>query len=189
MTEALGSADPTLFAEIKQLNGGKMTRSSEPRQRSRHRSSSPRPTAVGRVEVRRQLPRRQPGHRDERPGIQGVLQGAAGRAGQGSGTTGDFTTYLSAPGGVHLYDGINLAGAGDDQVARAPARACTAGHHQDRGRRPRRKVVYSFAPGRGGPQGRQDHQVRGARRADQLRQLPRLDRASSRSTPTARPVR
>ena len=24
MTEALGSADPTLFAEIKQLNGGKM---------------------------------------------------------------------------------------------------------------------------------------------------------------------
>ena len=25
------------------------------------------------------------------------------------GTTGDFTTYLSAPGGVHLYDGINLA--------------------------------------------------------------------------------
>ena len=25
------------------------------------------------------------------------------------GVTGDFTTYLSAPGGVHLYDGINLA--------------------------------------------------------------------------------
>ena len=25
------------------------------------------------------------------------------------GTTGNFTTYLSAPGGVHLYDGINLA--------------------------------------------------------------------------------
>jgi branched-chain amino acid transport system substrate-binding protein len=25
------------------------------------------------------------------------------------GTVGNFTTYLSAPGGVHLYDGINLA--------------------------------------------------------------------------------
>ena len=25
------------------------------------------------------------------------------------GTAGNFTTYLSAPGGVHLYDGINLA--------------------------------------------------------------------------------
>ena len=25
------------------------------------------------------------------------------------GATGDFTTYLSAPGGVHLYDGINRA--------------------------------------------------------------------------------
>src|SRR6516225_4424615 len=43
MTEALGTADPTLFAEIKQLNGERRSPSSPPRQRSRRRSSRRRP--------------------------------------------------------------------------------------------------------------------------------------------------
>ena len=43
------------------------------------------------------------------PAYQAFSGRAAVPAGQGPGATGDFTTYLSAPGGVHLYDGINLA--------------------------------------------------------------------------------
>ena len=84
MTEALGSADPTLFSEIKQLNGGKMI----PIIGTSAAISPPffkaAAAAVGRLAVRVQLPRRQPGGGVERARLPGVLQGPAGRAGQGS---------------------------------------------------------------------------------------------------------
>ena len=83
MTEALGSADPTLFSEIKQLNGGKMI----PIIGTSAAISPPFFKAAGRGRrrggVRGQLPRRQPGHGDQRSRLPGVLQGPAGRAGQG----------------------------------------------------------------------------------------------------------
>ena len=84
MTEALGSADPTLFSEIKQLNGGKVIPiigTSAAISPAFFKSAA---AADGRQRVRGQLPRRQPGHRDQRPGLPGLLQGAAVPAGQGA---------------------------------------------------------------------------------------------------------
>ena len=104
----VGRPDAVL-SEIKQLNGGKMIPiigTSAAISPAFFKSAA---EAVGAAHVRQQLPRRQPGHRDQRPGLPGVLQGAARQQGKVPGATGNFTTYLSAPGGVHLYDGINLA--------------------------------------------------------------------------------
>src|SRR6202043_920 len=43
------------------------------------------------------------------PAYQAFSKALLSQQGKVPGATGDFTTYLSAPGGVHLYDGINLA--------------------------------------------------------------------------------
>jgi hypothetical protein len=43
------------------------------------------------------------------PAFQAFSAALLAQQGKVPGATGDFTTYLSAPGGVHLYDGINLA--------------------------------------------------------------------------------
>ena len=43
------------------------------------------------------------------PAYQAFSKALLAEQGKVPGATGDFTTYLSAPGGVHLYDGINLA--------------------------------------------------------------------------------
>jgi hypothetical protein len=43
------------------------------------------------------------------PAYQAFSAALLAEQGKVPGATGNFTTYLSAPGGVHLYDGINLA--------------------------------------------------------------------------------
>jgi hypothetical protein len=43
------------------------------------------------------------------PAFQAFSAALLSQQGKVPGASGDFTTYLSAPGGVHLYDGINLA--------------------------------------------------------------------------------
>ena len=48
------------------------------------------------------------------------------------GVTGDFTTYLSAPGGVHLYDGINLAALAMLMAKSTSPRGLQPGRPQDR---------------------------------------------------------
>ena len=109
MTEALGSADPTLFSEIKQLNGGKMIPiigTSAAISPAFFKSAA---AAVGATTFASNF------HADNLvvetsgPGVPGVLAALLAQQGKVPGATGDFTTYLSAPGGVHLYDGINLA--------------------------------------------------------------------------------
>jgi ABC-type branched-subunit amino acid transport system substrate-binding protein len=109
LTEALGTADPTLFAEIKQLNHGK----SIPIIATSAAISPPffkaTAAAVGAGTFASTF------HADN---LVTETSGAAygpfknallSQQGKVPGTVGDFTTYLSAPGGVHLYDGINLA--------------------------------------------------------------------------------
>jgi hypothetical protein len=109
LTEALGTADPTLFAEIKQLNHGK----SIPIIATSAAISPPffkaAAAAVGAGTFASTF------HADN---LVTETSGAAygpfknallSQQGKVPGTVGDFTTYLSAPGGVHLYDGINLA--------------------------------------------------------------------------------
>ena len=109
MTEALGSADPTLFAEIKQLNGGKMI----PVIGTSAAISPPffkaAAAAVGASTFTSNFRADNLVTESSGPAYQAFSAALLAQQGKVPGTTGDFTTYLSAPGGVHLYDGINLA--------------------------------------------------------------------------------
>ncbi len=109
LTEALGTADPTLFAEIKQLNGGKTI----PIIATSAAISPPffkaAAAAVGPSTFASSF------HADNLvvestgPAYGPFKAALLSQQGKVPGTVGNFTTYLSAPGGVHLYDGINLA--------------------------------------------------------------------------------
>jgi branched-chain amino acid transport system substrate-binding protein len=109
MTEALGSADATLFSEIKQLNGGKMIPiigTSAAIAPAFFKSAA---AAVGASTLAKNF------HADNLvvetsgPAYQAFKSALLSQQGKVPGATGNFSTYLSAPGGVHLYDGINLA--------------------------------------------------------------------------------
>jgi branched-chain amino acid transport system substrate-binding protein len=109
MTEALGSADPTLFSEIKQLNGGKLIPiigTSAAISPSFFKSAAAAVTASAFVSNF---------HADNLvvetsgPAYQAFSAALLSQQGKVPGATGNFTTYLSAPGGVHLYDAVNLS--------------------------------------------------------------------------------
>ena len=110
MTEALGAADPTLFAEIKQLNGGKMIPIIGTSAAISPAFYSASAKAVGASAFAAAF------HADNLvtatsgPAYQAFTQALLAVKGHVSGAqTGDFTTYFTAPGAVHLYDGMNLA--------------------------------------------------------------------------------
>ena len=110
MTEALGSADPTLFAEIKQLNGGKVIPiigTSAAISPAFYQASA---SAIGAAAFSANF------HADNLvtatsgPAYDAFSQALLAVKGKVNGAqTGNFTTYFTAPGAVHLYDGINLA--------------------------------------------------------------------------------
>ncbi len=109
MTEALGAADPTLFSEIKQLNHGKVIPiigTSAAISPAFFKSAA---AAVGANAFASNF------HADNLvvetsgPAFQAFSKALLSQQGKVPGATGNFTTYLSAPGGVHLYDGMNLA--------------------------------------------------------------------------------
>jgi branched-chain amino acid transport system substrate-binding protein len=109
MTEALGSADPTLLSEIKQLNGGKtipIIGTSAAISPAFFKSAA---AAEGASTFASTF------HADNLvvetagPAYTAFSSALLSQQGKVPGVTGNFTTYLSAPGGVHLYDGINLA--------------------------------------------------------------------------------
>jgi len=109
MTEALGNADPTLFAEIKQLNNGKMI----PIVATSAAISPPffkaAAAAVGASTFVSNFRADNLVTESSGPAYQAFSAALLAQQGKVPGATGNFTTYLSAPGGVHLYDGINLA--------------------------------------------------------------------------------
>jgi ABC-type branched-subunit amino acid transport system substrate-binding protein len=109
MTEALGNADPTLFSEIKQLNGGKMI----PIVATSAAISPPffkaAAAAVGASTFVSDFRADNLVTETSGPAYQAFSAALLAEQGKVPGATGNFTTYLSAPGGVHLYDGINLA--------------------------------------------------------------------------------
>ncbi len=124
MTEALGSADPTLFSEIKQLNGGQVIPiigTSAAISPDFFTSSA---AAIGASDFASNF------HADNLvtatsgPAYQAFTQALLAVKGKVAGAqTGDFTTYFTAPGAVHLYDGMNLAAlsmiaAGSTDVAK-----------------------------------------------------------------------
>ena len=109
MTEALGTADPTLFAEIKQLNHGKTI----PVIATSAAISPPffkaAAAAVGAGTFASNFHADNLVTETSGPAYGPFKSALLSQQGKVPGTTGNFTTYLSAPGGVHLYDGINLA--------------------------------------------------------------------------------
>ena len=109
MTEALGTADPTLFAEIKQLNHGKMI----PIIGTSAAISPPffaaAAKAVGASTFTSNFHADNLVTETSGPAYGPFKAALLSQQGHVPGTSGNFTTYLSAPGGVHLYDGINLA--------------------------------------------------------------------------------
>jgi ABC-type branched-subunit amino acid transport system substrate-binding protein len=110
MTEALGSADPTLFAEIKQLNGGKMIPIIGTSAAISPAFFTSAAKAVGAASFAANF------HADNLvtatsgPAYSAFTQALLAVKGKvANAQVGDFTTYFTAPGAVHLYDGMNLA--------------------------------------------------------------------------------
>jgi branched-chain amino acid transport system substrate-binding protein len=110
MTEALGSADPTLFAEIKQLNHGKMIPIIGTSAAISPAFYSACAKAVGAADFAKNF------HADNLvtatsgPAYNAFTAALLAVKGKVAGAqTGNFSTYFSAPGAVHLYDGMNLA--------------------------------------------------------------------------------
>ena len=148
MTEALGNADPTLFAEIKQLNGGKMIPIIGTSAAISPVFYSACAKAVGAADFAANF------HADNLvtatsgPAYQAFSKALLAVKGKVSGAqTGDFTTYFTAPGAVHLYDGMNLAAlsmvaAKSTEVAKWKPWIATIGNGV-----PGAVVVHSFAQG------------------------------------------
>ena len=63
------------------------------------------------------------------------------------GSTGDFSTYLTAPGAVHLYDGINLAALAMIQCKSTVSTVFKSCIEKIGDGTPGATVVYSFAQG------------------------------------------
>ncbi|HVB44553.1 MAG TPA: ABC transporter substrate-binding protein [Streptosporangiaceae bacterium] len=148
MTEALGSADPTLLAEIKQLNNNKMIPVIGTSAAISPVFYSACAKAVGAADFAANF------HADNLvtatsgPAYDAFTGSLLAVKGKVSGAqTGDFTTYFTAPGAVHLYDGMNLAAlamvaAGSTDVAKWKPWIATIGNGV-----PGAVVVSSFAEG------------------------------------------
>ncbi len=109
MTEALGTADPTLFGEIKTLNHGKVipiVATSAGISPPFFKASA---AAVGANTFASNFHADNLVTETSGPAYGPFKTALLSQQGHVPGTVGNFTTYLSAPGGVHLYDGINLA--------------------------------------------------------------------------------
>jgi ABC-type branched-subunit amino acid transport system substrate-binding protein len=146
LTEALGPTDATFLSEVKQLNGGKMIPiigTSADISPDWFKSVS---AAIGASTLATSF------HADnlvtETSGpsfgpFQAAIYSEKGKVG----STGDFSTYLTAPGAVHLYDGINLAALAMIE-AKSVVPSVYAPFIQTIGDgTPGAVVVYSFAQG------------------------------------------
>ena len=145
-TEALGPTDATFLSEVKQLNGGKMIPvigTSADISPDWYKSVA---AAIGASTVASSF------HADnlvtETSGpayapFQTAIMSEQGKVG----STGDFSTYLTAPGAVHLYDGINLAALAMVE-AKSTEPSVYAPYIEKIGDgTPGAVVVYSFAQG------------------------------------------
>jgi ABC-type branched-subunit amino acid transport system substrate-binding protein len=107
-TEALGSTDATFLSEVKQLNGGKMIPvigTSACISPDWYKSVS---AAIGASTLATQFHADNLVTETSGPAYQPFYNAIMSEKGK-VGSSGNFDTYLTAPGAVHLYDGINLA--------------------------------------------------------------------------------
>lgn len=107
-TEALGSTEASFLSEVKQLNGGKMipvvgtSASIAPDWYNSVSGAIGGPTLASNFAADNLVVE------SSGPAYQVYSQNLLAQKGK-VGNTGNFNTYLTAPGAVHLYDGINLA--------------------------------------------------------------------------------
>jgi ABC-type branched-subunit amino acid transport system substrate-binding protein len=107
-TEALGPTEASFMSEVKQLNGGKMIPvigTSATISPDWYKSVA---AAVGASTLASNFSADNLVTETSGPAYQAFSTAMDAEKGK-VGSTGDFSTYLTAPGAVHLYDGINLA--------------------------------------------------------------------------------
>jgi branched-chain amino acid transport system substrate-binding protein len=108
LTEALGPTDATFLSEVKQLNGGKMIPvigTSADISPDWYKSVA---AAIGASTLATSFRADNLVTETSGPSYTPFYNAIMSEQGK-VGSTGDFSTYLTAPGAVHLYDGINLA--------------------------------------------------------------------------------
>ena len=108
MTEALGPSEASFLTELKQLNGGKMIPvigTSATISPDWYKSVA---AAVGASTLASNFSADNLVTQTSGPAYQAFSKAMLAEKGK-VGSTGNFSTYLTAPGAVHLYDGINLA--------------------------------------------------------------------------------
>jgi branched-chain amino acid transport system substrate-binding protein len=108
MTEALGPTEASFLTEVKQLNGGKMVPvigTSATISPDWYKSVS---AAVGASTLASNFYADNLVTESSGPAFNAFSTAMFAEKGK-VGSTGNFATYLTAPGAVHLYDGINLA--------------------------------------------------------------------------------
>jgi ABC-type branched-subunit amino acid transport system substrate-binding protein len=109
LTEALGPTEASFLTEVKQLNGGKMIPvigTSATISPDWFKSVS---NAIGGSTLAGDFQADNLITESSGPAFSAFAKAIDAEKGK-VGSTGDFSTYLTAPGAVHLYDGINLAG-------------------------------------------------------------------------------
>jgi len=108
MTEALGPTEASFIGEVKQLNGGKaipMIGTSATISPDWYKSVA---AAVGKQTLASGFVADNLVTETSGPAYSAFSKAMLAQKGK-VGSTGNFATYLTSPGGVHLYDGINLA--------------------------------------------------------------------------------
>ncbi|HET8980074.1 MAG TPA: ABC transporter substrate-binding protein [Solirubrobacteraceae bacterium] len=108
MTEALGPTEASFMSEVKQLNGGKMIPiigTSATISPDWYKSVA---KAVGASTLASNFAADNLVTLTSGPSYTAFANAMNAEKGK-VGSTGNFSTYLTSPGGVHLYDGINLA--------------------------------------------------------------------------------
>jgi len=177
MTEALGSADPTLFAEIKQLNGGKVIPiiGTSAAISPAFYQAAARAVGAAAFAAHFHADNLVTGH--QRAGLRRVLQGPARGQGQDRERADrQLQHLLHRTGRRALVRRHQPRRPRDDRGEEHGHREMEALRHDDRRRRPRRHGGQLLCPGGRRPHGGEEDQVHRARRADQLRRLPRLGR-------------
>jgi ABC-type branched-subunit amino acid transport system substrate-binding protein len=146
LTEALGPTDATFLSEVKQLNGGKMIPvigTSADISPDWYKSVA---AAIGASTLATSF--RADNLVTETSGpsyapFQTAIMSEQGKVG----STGDFSTYLTAPGAVHLYDGINLAALAMVEAKSTVPSVYAPFIEKIGDGAPGATVVYSFAQG------------------------------------------
>ena len=146
MTEALGPTEAAFLSEVKQLNGGKMIPvigTSATISPDWYKSVA---AAVGASTLAKNFSADNLVVETSGPSYKPFVTAIDAEKGK-VGSTGNFSTYLTAPGAVHLYDGINLAALA--MLASHSTNSKVIGPYiQQIGNGvPGAKVVYSFAQG------------------------------------------